>query len=48
MKILYGSEPAGCLYEKFRFKAEKAVEGVLPGNESFRVKVTVCVGLCKK
>ena len=39
IEVLCGNEPAKCLYEKFQFQVEKIVEGVMPGNESFHVKV---------
>ena len=39
IEALYGNEPAKKLYESFGFHVEKIVEGVMPGNESFHVKV---------
>ncbi len=39
IEVLCGNEPAKQLYEKFNFRTEKIVRGVMPGNESFPVKV---------
>lgn len=39
IEVLVGNEPAKCLYEAFGFKLEKIVSGVMPGNETFPVKV---------
>ena len=39
IEVLVGNEPAKSLYEKFGFRLEKIVEGVMPGNESFPVRV---------
>lgn len=39
IEVLYGNEPAKHLYEKFDFREAKIVEGVMPGNETFPVKV---------
>ena len=39
IEVLCGNEPAKKLYETFGFCLEKIVEGVMPGNESFPVKV---------
>lgn len=39
IEVLYGNEPAKKLYEAFGFRVHKIVTGVMPGNESFPVKV---------
>lgn len=39
IEVLCGNEPARQLYEAFGFSLEKLVSGVMPGNESFPVKV---------
>lgn len=39
IEVLVGNEPAKGLYETFGFSLEKIVSGVMPGNESFPVKV---------
>ena len=39
IEVLFGNEPAKKLYESFGFKVCSIAEGVMPGNESFPVKV---------
>ena len=39
IEVLVGNEPAKALYETFGFTLEKIVSGVMPGNETFPVKV---------
>lgn len=39
IEVLVGNEPAKALYETFGFTLEKTVSGVMPGNETFPVKV---------
>lgn len=39
VEALYGNEPARKLYESLDFELKEIAEGVMPGNESFRVKV---------
>ncbi len=39
IEVLYGNEPAKCLYETFGFTLKKTVNGVMPGNETFPVTV---------
>ena len=39
IEVLCGNEPAKQLYSKFDFCETKIIEGVMPGNESFPVKV---------
>ena len=39
VEVLFGNEPAKQLYTKFDFCVAKIVEGVMPGNEAFPVKV---------
>ena len=39
IEALCGNEPARQLYERFGFSVDEIVEGRMPGNESFHVKV---------
>lgn len=39
IEVLYGNEPARKLYESLGFHVQETVQGVMPGNESFKVKV---------
>lgn len=39
IEVLYGNEPARRLYESMGFCVQKIEEGVMPGNESYHVKV---------
>ena len=39
IEVLEGNYPARRLYEKFGFKSTGVVEGKMPGNEAFGVKV---------
>ncbi len=39
IEVLYGNEPARKLYESLGFCVQGIVKGVMPGNESFEVKV---------
>lgn len=39
IEVLYGNEPAKRLYESMGFYVQKIEEGVMPGNESYHVKV---------
>ena len=39
IELLYGNEPARSLYESFGFRVDRIITGVMPGKESFRVKV---------
>ncbi|MDE5696200.1 MAG: GNAT family N-acetyltransferase [Lachnospiraceae bacterium] len=39
IEVLYGNEPARRLYESVGFYVQKTEEGVMPGNESYPVKV---------
>lgn len=39
IEVLYGNEPARKLYESIGFYVRKTEEGVMPGNESYHVKV---------
>lgn len=39
IEVLYGNEPAKKLYEAMGFYVKKIEEGVMPGNESYHVKV---------
>lgn len=39
IEVLCGNEPARQLYESFGFRVEKIGGGVMPGNETFPVKV---------
>lgn len=39
IEVLYGNEPARKLYESMGFYVQKTVEGVMPGNETYQVKV---------
>ena len=41
IEVLYGNEPARKLYESMGFYVQKTEEGVMPGNEAYRVKVYV-------
>lgn len=43
IEVLYGNEPARKLYESMGFYVQKIEEGVMPGNESYHVKVySIC------
>lgn len=43
IEVLYGNEPARKLYESMGFCVQKIEEGVMPGNESYHVKVySIC------
>ena len=44
IEVLYGNEPARRLYESMGFYVQKIEEGVMPGNESYHVKV---YGMCR-
>lgn len=39
IEVLYGNEPARKLYESMGFSVQSIEEGVMPGNESYHVKV---------
>lgn len=39
IEVLFGNEPAKKLYESFGFSVAEVLEGKMPGNESFGVKV---------
>ena len=39
IEVLVGNEPAKKLYESFGFSVRNIAGGVMPGNESFPVKV---------
>ncbi|MCH5352392.1 MAG: GNAT family N-acetyltransferase [Acutalibacter sp.] len=39
IEVLCGNEPARKLYESLGFYVQEIIEGVMPGNESFHVKV---------
>ncbi len=39
IEVLYGNEPARKLYESCGFYVQKIEEGLMPGNESYHVKV---------
>lgn len=39
VEVLFGNEPARKLYELSGFRVQKIVKGIMPGNESFKVKV---------
>jgi len=41
IEVLYGNEPARKLYESIGFYVQKIEEGVMPGNESYHVKVYI-------
>lgn len=41
IEVLYGNEPAKKLYESIGFYVQKINEGVMPGNESYHVKVYI-------
>ena len=41
IEVLYGNEPARKLYESIGFYVQEIEEGVMPGNESYRVKVYI-------
>ena len=45
IEVLYGNEPARKLYESCGFYVQKIEEGLMPGNESYHVKV---YSLCRK
>jgi len=39
IEVLCGNEPARKLYESFGFHVQEVIQGVMPGNESFKVEV---------
>lgn len=39
IEVLWGNEPAKKLYESFGFYVREVEEGVMPGNETFHVRV---------
>lgn len=39
IEVLQGNEPARALYERFGFRMQELIRGVMPGNESFPVTV---------
>lgn len=41
IEVLYGNEPARKLYESMGFYVQKTEEGIMPGNETYHVKVYI-------
>lgn len=49
IEVLYGNEPARKLYESMGFYVQKIEEGVMPGNETYHVKVySMCRTPCER